>query len=542
VDGIGMIATPISEGFRRFGPLPAAGNGLDAARAVVMASEMMDFERIDELVRRRGRRRDGQISQTMIISAIIDRHSMPHADLTFIDEHFESVFYSIADGKYMSPSDLQKCIDDFKTESRRELGTYRLMQGLSLTTRQNLRPYFRDVVAPAFFERYPNGRIVGIRLNDDFDAAATTLRCLYAAAQSPIQSIKNDLPGVSTMTRWHQMSSIAYSSLFTDFFLYMFYPLVGGFYAGVPGLSFVFLFDECEKHQIPIFPRNWLAIPSSAATFGGQSFEPDRVLFSRGDEYGQRAAHQRFQFGTGYPVDERLSLFQWIVGKVNHLLYDLSDPANFTEQRDPEANIDPIFGYEHAISIDRLIRKTILSMSLDEPGTARMLILEIAEMYDQLSERFGGPSGSQYFKNLFHKEHALALLRPRLALLPTPFSSELITLAERVYAEIETFIIGTIWIKSKVTATGVTIRNSRDTADQVLSYSDFVAALIRAYRNAHHGYFTSGDPGSRRPSRFLYLVDGDLPLEMTLLPILWLLAFLADPNLVGWERLPVQHF
>ena len=65
---------------------------------------------------------------------------------------------------------------------------------------------------------------------------------------------------------------------------------------------------------------------------------------------------------------------------------------------------------------------------------------------------------------------------------------------------------------------------------------------MRTYRNAHHGYFSADSKSHNRPSRYLFLTDGNLPAEMTAVPALWWLAYLADPGLVGWKHLPVGAF
>ena len=71
---------------------------------------------------------------------------------------------------------------------------------------------------------------------------------------------------------------------------------------------------------------------------------------------------------------------------------------------------------------------------------------------------------------------------------------------------------------------------------------NFVAELMRCYRNAHHGYFTAAPASHNRPSRYLFLVSGDLPAEMAALPALWWLAYLADPGMIGWKHLPINEY
>ena len=127
--------------------------------------------------------------------------------------------------------------------------------------------------------------------------------------------------------------------------------------------------------------------------------------------------------------------------------------------------------------------------------------------------------------------------------LPAPFGPELSELAGHLYRRIEDTVINSIWLKSKVKPRGVMIRKKTDLSqEELVPRPAFVAALMRAYRNAHHGYFTAGDEPNKRPSRFLFLADGDLPAEITALPALWWLAYLADPGMVGWNRLPIDKF
>jgi len=220
----------------------------------------------------------------------------------------------------------------------------------------------------------------------------------------------------------------------------------------------------------------------------------------------------------------------------------LTDVANFTAGRRPDGDIDPVFCYEHMLTVDRLVRKTMLGMSLNEVGTAKMQVFEIAEIYDQLSMRFGNSSGAtDFFKRLLHGTHGPNLLRPRLATLPEPFATDLTRLTDAAYSAIVRYMVETVWVEKKVTATDVLVKDKAGSGETAMPHADFVAELMRAYRNAHHGYFTASDQ-QKRPSRFLFMVDGALPNELTVLPMLWLLAYLPDPSLVGWKHLPVGAF
>ena len=104
-------------------------------------------------------------------------------------------------------------------------------------------------------------------------------------------------------------------------------------------------------------------------------------------------------------------------------------------------------------------------------------------------------------------------------------------------------MVDSVWIKSKVTATAVKVRNKTLEWEQDEDHDTFVANALRAVRNAHHGYFTDGDKKNRRPSRYLFMLNGDLPIEITVLPSIWFLALVADPErFISWKTLGIGKF
>jgi hypothetical protein len=329
-----------------------------------------------------------------------------------------------------------------------------------------------------------------------------------------------------------------------DLFNFLFYPAIGGVVVHIPGLVFLLLFEPAEQYTPEKFPRSWLAYPSTSAGFGREDIDPVALVKDYPGPLYKRASHQRFEHQRPFTLAERLDLLRWFLGRVNRLLYELTDVANFTQDHDPEAPVDPVFGFEHLLTEDRLLRKTMLAMSLEEALTAKLMAFEIADLYDTLSERLQGRTGKTvFFKRLFHTQDGPALLSPLLGRLPSPFGDYLRDLTAELYAKVEQALLDSVWVRSKVTANReVVVRNEDLTAEAPTPLPQFVAELMRAYRNAHHGYFST-DPGSRnRPSRYLFLVDGNLPAEMSVLPVLWWLAYLADPGMVGWRHLDIGAY
>src|SRR5262249_43990549 len=131
---------------------------------------------------------------------------------------------------------------------------------------------------------------------------------------------------------------------------------------------------------------------------------------------------------------------------------------------------------------------------------------------------------------------------PRFAGLPAPFDGYFTDLTAQVYRKVEETVLASVWRPGKVTASGVMVRDKNLGAESPMPVPQFVAEVMRAYRNAHHGYFSADPLSQTRPSPFLFPVTGNLPVEMSALPVLWWLAYLADPGVVGWKHLPINKF
>ena len=99
-----------------------------------------------------------------------------------------------------------------------------------------------------------------------------------------------------------------------------------------------------------------------------------------------------------------------------------------------------------------------------------------------------------------------------------------------------------VHIRSKLRTDGVLVRTKNLDSERKESKDEFVSNVIRALRNGHHGYFTDGDRYGRRPSRYLWMVDGNIPDSLCSLPPFWLFGFLAKPKMLGWRVLDVGAY
>jgi hypothetical protein len=536
-------------GYRKLGTLPASGGGLSPAQVAEPLIREGDYEITpDHWVRRRARRKGVRFPASIEVVTVLDRDTSLDDDrLAFLETHSRSRWTTLEAGTVTFRGDFDMLVEVVERAAEGEerwRALYRWAQALFFVGPELLRPMLRRHVAPCFFRLYPQGKVVVLRYDTGVDESAAILRVLYAMAQAPLpELVKEGFKGVRTLGRWHMTSLTSLMPALLDLFNHIFYPAVGGVCAGLPGLVFLFLLDPPEQHAVAPFPRNWLGFPARSASFAREAANLVEIVQDVHGPAHERAGHHRFCHTQGFSAEDRLRLLRWYVERLNRLLFELTDAANFTEGHDPQAVLDPVFGFEHQLTVDRLLRKTLTAMSLDEAPTANLTVFEIADLYDTLSERFGNHNNkTEFFKTLFHTQDGPALIAPRLANLPVPFAAYFADLAVQVYRKIEETVLTSVWRSGKVTTNGVQVRDKDLASEALMPVPQFVAEVMRAYRNAHHGYFSADKLSQNRPSRYLFLVDGNLPVEISALPILWWLAYLADPGLVGWTHLPIGTF
>jgi hypothetical protein len=467
-------------GYRRLGDLPEDGSGLTAAQVAERLLQHGDYETTPDCwARRRARKRGTRFPASLEIVDVLDRETALDNDrLAFIERHASSKWVRVERGHVQFRADLNGLAEGVKgaeTFEDRWRGMYRLSQALFYAGPEWLGMMLRQHVAPTFFRLYPNGKIVVLRYDTGVDEAAAIQRCLYAFAQTPLPNlVQGGFEGIQTLLKWHSGSLTGLVPRLLNLFFSLFYPFVGGACGGPVGLVFVFLFDPPEQHTLLPFPRNWLAFASQSASFGKEEADIMEMVQNLNGPAHQRASHQRYQHAQGFTVAERLSFLHWYIARLNRLLYELTDACNFPKGGDPEVAVDPVFGYEHRLTVDRLMRKTLLAMSLDDAPTGDLMGFEVADLYDGLSERFRNCKAdgvrfqkTEFFKTLFDTQEAPALLVPRLVQLPQPFGAYFTDLATEAYRKIEETVIGSVWPSSKVQQGGVLVRNE-DLSKEVL--------------------------------------------------------------------------
>jgi hypothetical protein len=404
------LLQPSDVGFRKFNPI--AGNGRSAAQIADWLKQWDAYDVDGEMIRRHGRRIGTQFTEMLRIQAVFDsRSALDRSQFNFVDDYFRDSVYQKLDVTRLQADHADTLRNlaaaPLKGEDR-AIALRMMLDGVMLAGRNEVVPYLMDHAFPTFFSLYPKGRIVAVLLSDRFDHAAAALRCLYAASQAPdqdLQELRKQFVGMSMLQNWHSGSLLTAWPLYFSILNHLFYPFVSAVRGGPPGLDFVFLFDPAEAYSPRRFPRSWLASGSSVADFGKEGFDVFAAIEDFKGPKWQDAAHQRVRCTSAYSAIEQEGLLRWYVEHLNRFLFELTDLANFTKK--PDGFIDPVFAFEHFLTIDRLARQTLLSMTLEETGAAKGLIFAGADIFGALAQRHGYRNNdTEFFKDLFDRTFA----------------------------------------------------------------------------------------------------------------------------------------
>ncbi|MBD3676520.1 MAG: hypothetical protein HUJ26_23665, partial [Planctomycetaceae bacterium] len=221
---------------------------------------------------------------------------------------------------------------------------------------------------------------------------------------------------------------------------------------------------------------------------------------------------------------------------------ELEEP-NFCPNPNEPYESDPVFAFEHLLSIERVVRRLVCLAKSRDMGVAKTTAYEVCDILSSLKNRFknGPPSQeAELFKEFWNPKLGAEMISESLKGIPGVGDS-LAKMSNDCYDELRKVVIESVWYKQKVTNTGVLVKK-KNLIDEVEESQDvFVANVMRALRNGHHGYFTEGEK-QKRPSRYLSLVTGETPDSMIQLPMLWFLAYLADPKILDWEPLQIGGY
>ncbi len=393
---------------------------------------------------------------------------------------------------------------------------------------------------PLFFKFYPESRVLFLSHRNDLVSQNSSLRFLYTASMLPIAEWPSaSLDGFGTMRDWHGKDPYILVLNVLAIYQYLWMPFVSGAVSGLYGSRVLLLLSPAPKYSGPLYPSDWLALLKDASEFGAERIQAEEsmeVLFDTTSDKHARLVHRRLLASSMPSIDQRNMFFRWLVSRLDQWTLSIYDCTNYVEKLKDTTVIEPVSGFEFVMTINRIVGRLGALMQLKDIGVAKPIVFEIADLMATLRVRLRSGSGQSEvdeFKDFFNAGKTQQLLCDILKTIPG-VGDNLADQAECAYRELVEVIKQSILFKDRLTATGVMVPGKTAGTEREEPFEQFAANVIRVLRNGHHGYFTEGDD-SRRVSRYLWMVSGNVPDSIRALPMLWFLAYITEPSFLGWN-------
>lgn len=415
-----------------------------------------------------------------------------------------------------------------------------LTKAAALAPPELLEEVLKECVLPAFFTLDPHGAVQILLLDDGLERDFGLLRGTYALQHYTLAEVRTSDRGIATLRDWETGQPINYVDALLSVLQVATYPYVPMFHGGPVGLWFVFLLSTPERHEPGPFPRSWLHWARSEAGFAQERVDGVRALGDADSMEYRQLSHRRYCFEAPVAGEIFHELLMWAVDRLGVMVREVADPANF---EDHEGYVDFTFALEHNLSLLRILKRVLWALSTEEPPAGKFYAFEVADLLDRLARAFGKTKNDgELFKLLFNPIEGRRWIEEILEGVPGNSRGMLQGLARRLYADLKGTVLASIWVPDKRRTESIRVRTADLTDEREESEGEFVGNLVRALRNTHHGYFTRLDQ-SARPSLYLVLSTGDIPDSVSTLPLIWLVAFLANPErTVGWRPLGVAAY
>lgn len=417
---------------------------------------------------------------------------------------------------------------------------YHLDGALCLCPRADRMAFLRRCFFPAFFARFPAGRVVVIGTDSAFESRLPLLRLgNYFQINGPAAYADmraHNLASPQTATGIHSSGAVALDKML-GVILGNLMPLRTHFVGGRLGARVVYLFGDPDPPVIDRgpFPRD------EAELYGSQSFfqtdTPD--LAAPADPAGGWLGRFR---NAAYPGDDAtVALLSALVERINWHVSNRLEVCNFVDND----TIDFVECFEKYLTFDRVLHECNMVAATTSPAAARLMTFAVLDKFQEVC-RFAGVQAGRGFHHMCTRPFLGAVLRPAFARLPAPWDTHFQTAADRLYDELYAAVRSPrgVWPNFLVEPGGVRVYREWDRAARqfvtpapaTFTDDEFVAEYVRSARNTHHGYVSDGDH-RRRFACFGSLSTGFLPDSFTQLPLLVLLAELLHP-----ERLSGHHW
>jgi len=190
---------------------------------------------------------------------------------------------------------------------------------------------------------------------------------------------------------------------------------------------------------------------------------------------------------------------------------------------------EPIYALEYIHSVVHMLRDICFILATRSSYQSKAISFRVADILSSITHQgILNVNESKNFKELFQ-------IKTRDKLISIFEHSQLRTLknlstkSDKLYNDLRTIICESVWVPGKKVTKGILVGDRQEPVDP----DSFCSEVLRTLRNTHHGYFSRGSSTSNK-TKYLSLIDGNVPDSLSSIAILWCLAFLECPeSIVG---------
>lgn len=280
-----------------------------------------------------------------------------------------------------------------------------------------------------------------------------------------------------------------------------------------------------------LLPYMWgfpISRPLSTIVFGFGRAVPSVTSVSKGMLQLLPVSGQPVDPGTPHfgPVATRDAIDWWVL-RLNQLFRYLTDPATFVDSNGLYA---PHEQQHWMLTVGQVLRLTTsLQMSVRDPVGQRATSFTLLGSF---ADRLLGSTVN--LKKLFTLTYAREQFDTVKKLMPAPAAEILLPAAQRALDALEEVQAG-FFIAHQRKARTVTIHQAHGQS-KTINLQDATAKLMVLHRNATHGYgglrTSKNKQNAEFDERLLAQHNGKIPNDIALLPYLYLLVAMSDPDTV----------
>ncbi|MEU9466943.1 hypothetical protein AB0D78_09855 [Streptomyces avermitilis] len=210
----------------------------------------------------------------------------------------------------------------------------------------------------------------------------------------------------------------------------------------------------------------------------------------------------------------------WWVKQLNELLSLVTDPATYANQA---GDYSPRRQFEAQLSFEQAGRRiqAVLAHQRDQ-STRQVLAFAALDTLEGL--------GLVNFEQAVQLTKAEKILDRLGARLPLDVAEVLLPSARRAVNALRECQDG--FLRNAYVSGGQVALPHRDGQRRVVTVEQATGQYLRVLRNAHHGFGGQNDAGRRRDEVLLMSHTGNIPNDLVLLPYLYWLHALADPQIL----------